>query len=40
VVVIQEWWGLTSHIADVTNRLAAEGSVALAPGLDGVSTTR
>ena len=23
VIVIQEWWGLTSHIADVTNRLAA-----------------
>ena len=33
VVVIQEWWGLTSHIADVTNRLAAEGFVALAPDL-------
>jgi carboxymethylenebutenolidase len=39
VVVIQEWWGLTSHIADVTNRLAAEGFVALAPDLYGGATT-
>lgn len=39
VVVIQEWWGLTSHIANVTNRLAAEGFVALAPDLFGGSTT-
>jgi len=35
VVVIQEWWGLTDHIADVTRRLAAEGFVALAPDLYG-----
>src|ERR671917_1066880 len=39
VVVIQEWWGLTSHIADVTDRLAAEGFVALAPDLFGGATT-
>jgi carboxymethylenebutenolidase len=39
LIVIQEWWGLTSHIADVTNRLAAEGFVALAPDLYGGSTT-
>jgi len=39
VVVIQEWWGLTSHIADVANRLAAEGFVALAPDLYGGATT-
>ncbi len=39
VVVIQEWWGLTSHIADVTRRLAAEGFVALAPDLYGGVTT-
>jgi carboxymethylenebutenolidase len=39
VIVIQEWWGLTSHIADVTNRLAAEGFVALAPDLYGGATT-
>jgi carboxymethylenebutenolidase len=39
VVVIQEWWGLTSHIADVSNRLAAEGFVALAPDLYGGTTT-
>ena len=35
VVVIQEWWGLTDHIADVSDRLAAEGFVALAPDLFG-----
>src|SRR5258706_15622529 len=35
VVVIQEWWGLTTHIKDVTDRLAAEGFVALAPDLYG-----
>jgi carboxymethylenebutenolidase len=39
VVVIQEWWGLTDHVADVTNRLAREGFVALAPDLYGGSTT-
>jgi Dienelactone hydrolase and related enzymes len=39
LVVIQEWWGLTSHIADVTNRFAAEGFVALAPDLYGGTTT-
>jgi len=38
-VVIQEWWGLTSHIVDVANRLAAEGFVALAPDLFGGTTT-
>lgn len=38
-MVIQEWWGLTSHIVDVTNRLAAEGFVALAPDLYGGTTT-
>jgi carboxymethylenebutenolidase len=39
VVVIQEWWGLTDHIADVTDRLAGEGFVALAPDLYGGTTT-
>ncbi|MGH3781967.1 MAG: dienelactone hydrolase family protein [Pseudonocardiaceae bacterium] len=39
VVVIQEWWGLTSHIANVANRLASEGFVALAPDLYGGATT-
>jgi carboxymethylenebutenolidase len=39
VIVIQEWWGLTSHIAHVADRLAAEGFVALAPDLYGGSTT-
>jgi carboxymethylenebutenolidase len=39
LVVIQEWWGLTSHIKDVTDRFAAEGFVALAPDLYGGNTT-
>ncbi len=39
VVVIQEWWGLTPHIAEVADRFAAEGYVALAPDLYGGATT-
>ena len=39
VIVIQEWWGLTTHIAEVTRRLAAHGFVALAPDLYGGATT-
>ena len=39
VVVIQEWWGLTSHIGAITDRLAGEGFVALAPDLYGGPTT-
>lgn len=39
VLVIQEWWGLTDHVADVTDRFAAEGFVALAPDLYGGRTT-
>jgi len=39
VIVIQEWWGLTDHIADIADRLAAEGFVALAPDLFGGRTT-
>ncbi|MDR4534880.1 MULTISPECIES: dienelactone hydrolase family protein [unclassified Glutamicibacter] len=35
VIVVQEWWGLTDHIRDVADRLAAEGFVALAPDLFG-----
>lgn len=35
LIVIQEWWGLTDHIADVTERLAQAGFVALAPDLFG-----
>ncbi|GAB3244239.1 dienelactone hydrolase family protein [Arthrobacter pigmenti] len=37
VIVIQEWWGLTDHIRNVADRLAAEGFVALAPDLYGGS---
>src|SRR5688500_19172972 len=33
VVVLQEWWGLVPHIEDIADRFAAEGFVALAPGL-------
>jgi carboxymethylenebutenolidase len=39
VIVIQEWWGLTQHVVDVTDHLAAEGFVALAPDLFGGATT-
>jgi carboxymethylenebutenolidase len=39
LIVIQEWWGLTDHIADVCNRFAREGFVALAPDLYGGRTT-
>jgi carboxymethylenebutenolidase len=39
LVVIQEWWGLTTHIADMTQRFAREGFVALAPDLYGGPTT-
>lgn len=39
LVVIQEWWGLTSHIAAMVDRFAAEGFVALAPDLFGGTTT-
>ncbi|GAA2724055.1 dienelactone hydrolase family protein [Actinocorallia aurantiaca] len=35
VIVIQEWWGLNDHIADVADRLAGEGFVTLAPDLFG-----
>jgi carboxymethylenebutenolidase len=35
VIVVQEWWGLDDHIADIVDRLAAEGFVALAPDLFG-----
>src|SRR5437764_1321714 len=35
LIVIQEWWGLDSHIADVADRFAREGFVALAPDLYG-----
>jgi carboxymethylenebutenolidase len=39
VLLIQEWWGLTDHIADVAERLAAAGYVTLAPDLFGGRTT-
>jgi len=39
LIVIQEWWGLTSHVASLVDRFAAEGFVALAPDLYGGKTT-
>jgi carboxymethylenebutenolidase len=39
VIVIQEWWGLTTHIAQIADRLASEGFDALAPDLYGGVTT-
>ena len=35
LIVIQEWWGLDDHIAEIVDRFAAEGFVALAPDLFG-----
>jgi carboxymethylenebutenolidase len=39
LIVVQEWWGLTTHIADITERFARAGFVALAPDLYGGPTT-
>jgi len=40
VIVLQEWWGLVSHIKSVCDRFANAGFTALAPDLyDGDSTT-
>ena len=39
VIVIQEWWGLTDQVVSVTDQVAAEGFVALAPDLYGGKTT-
>jgi carboxymethylenebutenolidase len=33
VVLIQEWWGVNDHIRDLTERMAKEGFVVLAPDL-------
>jgi carboxymethylenebutenolidase len=40
VVVIQEWWGLVSHIQDVVERFAGEGFLAIAPDLYHGKTTK
>ena len=39
VIVLQEWWGLDSHIRSICDRLAAEGFFALAPDLFRGETT-
>ncbi len=38
LIVIQEWWGLDEHIADLVRRFAGEGFVTLAPDLYGGTT--
>jgi carboxymethylenebutenolidase len=38
-IVLQEWWGLESHIRSVCDRFAAEGFFALAPDLYRGETT-
>jgi carboxymethylenebutenolidase len=40
IVVIQEWWGLVSHIQDVVERFAKEGFLAIAPDLFHGKTTK
>jgi len=35
LIVIQEWWGLDDHIAEIVDRFAAAGFVTLAPDLYG-----
>lgn len=40
VVVIQEWWGLVSHIEDLVERFAREGFLAIAPDLYHGKTTK
>jgi carboxymethylenebutenolidase len=39
LIVIQEWWGLTAHIARLVDKFASDGFVALAPDLYGGTTT-
>ncbi|MDH6142306.1 MULTISPECIES: dienelactone hydrolase family protein [Kitasatospora] len=38
VLVVQEWWGLTTHITTMADRFAAEGFTVLAPDLFGGET--
>jgi carboxymethylenebutenolidase len=40
LILVQEWWGITEHIKDLANRLAAEGFVVLAPDLYHGKTTK
>src|SRR5262245_41882320 len=40
VLVIQEWWGLNSHVRSLADRFAGEGFVALAPDLFHGQETR
>jgi carboxymethylenebutenolidase len=38
-IVLQEWWGVDSHVRDICDRFAREGFLALAPDLYGGETT-
>jgi carboxymethylenebutenolidase len=40
LVVVQDWWGLTPHLASLVDCFAAEGFVALAPDLYDGATAR
>jgi carboxymethylenebutenolidase len=40
VVVIQEWWGIVSHIESLVDRFAKEGFTAIAPDLYHGKTTK
>jgi carboxymethylenebutenolidase len=39
IIIIHEWWGLTPHMKDVSDRYASLGYVVLAPDLFGGVTT-
>lgn len=39
LIVVEEWWGLDDHIADIVDRFAAEGFVTLAPDMFGGRVT-
>jgi carboxymethylenebutenolidase len=40
VVLIQEWWGVNDHIKDLTERMAKEGFLVVAPDLYHGKTTK
>jgi carboxymethylenebutenolidase len=39
LIVVQEWWGLDDHMADIVDRFAGAGFVTLAPDLFGGQVT-
>jgi len=40
IIVIQEWWGLVTHIQDLVERFASAGFLAMAPDLYHGKTTK